>query len=163
MKLLVKILLGLMVPGAAAMVHWGPVRGYVVACEKRAAITCVLERDTATGMQRRHVALGTDARAVVRVQPVRRGPARVLLYLASASGEVFAAEFEGSDATAAAADAVAQLNRAFAATGPATARIEARPPAHLRWLLWGGVAFLGLLAWASWRELRKPDESAENR
>lgn len=148
MKLLVKILLGLMVLGAAGMVHWGPVRGYAVACEKRAAIACVLERDTSEGTQRRHLALASDARAVVRVQPVRRGPARVLLYLASASGEVFAAEFEGNDATAAAADAATRLNQAFAAAGPAAARIEARPPAYLRWLLWSGVAFLGLLAWA---------------
>ena len=142
------VALVLLVPllvGATALAFWGPVRGYDVRCTKEARVTCTLGRDTASGATSHSFALASPASADVRVQPVRRGPDRILLYLVSAPHQVFAAEFEGADAYAQAQAAAAQLNALFAASQPGAVGIEVRPPAYMHWLLWGGVIFLGLL------------------
>lgn len=146
----------------AVLLYRAPVRRYVVACERTTTqVVCVLERTTAGDeTQRRRVPLGPDAAAaaVVRVMPQRRGPARVLLYLESPIRvAVFAAEFEGTDAAAAAEAAAAQLNQVLQPTstpGVAAARIEAVPPPILRWVAWGGLGVMGMLILAAYRHLR---------
>jgi len=148
------VALVLLVPllvGAAALAFWGPVRGYDVRCTKEARITCTLGRDTASGATSHAFKLASPSRADVRVQPVRRGPDRILLYLVSAPHDVFAAEFEGTDAYAQAQAAAAQLNTLFAASQPGAVHIEVKPPAYLQWVLWGGVVILGLLVAAAAR------------
>lgn len=147
------LLLPLLV-GAAALAFWGPVRGYDVRCAKEARITCTLGRDTASGVTSHAFALASPARADVRVQPVRRGPDRILLYLVSAPHEVFAAEFEGSDAYAQAQAAAEQLNTLFAAGQPGAVHIEVKPPAYLQWMMWAGIALLGLITGAAHHALR---------
>lgn len=148
------VALVLLVPllvGAVALAFWGPVRGYDVRCAKEARITCTLGRDTSSGATSQTFVLASPARADVRVQPVRRGPDRILLYLVAAPHDVFAAEFEGTDAYAQAQAAAAQLNTLFAGGQPGALRIEVKPPAYLQWMLWGGVIFLGLLVAAAVR------------
>ena len=148
------VALVLLVPllvGAAALAFWDPVRGYDVRCAKEARITCSLGRNTSSGVTSHSFALASPARADVRVQPVRRGSDRILLYLVSAPHEVFAAEFEGSDAYAQAQAAAVQLNTLFAAGQPGAVHIEVKSPAYLQWMMWGGVVFLGLLVAAAAR------------
>jgi hypothetical protein len=142
-----------MLLGGAAMLVRAPVQGYAVTCTRAPQIHCTIERETSRGMQRSLVPLGADAAAVVRVEERRRGGSRVFLYLTSASREVFAAEFEGDDAIDDAQAAATTLNRVFAASGTATERIEARPPAYLRWLAWGALGVMALLVLAIYREL----------
>jgi hypothetical protein len=100
------------------------------------------------------VPLDSGASAVVHVMPQRRGSARVLLYLASPTREVFAAEFEGADAAATAEAAAARLNEVLRTSAPASARVEAEPPPAFRWMAWSGVAVTGLLIAAGYRGVR---------
>lgn len=144
------LLLGL----CAVMLYREPARRYVVACERTTRVECVLEQVGSAGPRRWRVPLGPDASAEVRFMPQRRGPARVLLYLVSPAQAVFAAEFEGADAAAAAETAAAQLNQALRAPGPAAARVEAVPPPVLRWLAWAGLGVTGLLIGAGWWTVR---------
>jgi hypothetical protein len=153
----------------AALLYCAPVHRYVVACEHGTSdVVCVLERQpartTGGGAQRWRVPLGTAAAAVVRKMPQRRGPARVLLYLESPGREapVFAAEFEGADASVAATVAAAQLNRVLRGTaGPgAAARVEAEAPPILRWVAWAGLGVMGLLVLAAYRHVRAPTTGA---
>lgn len=160
MKWIVALLLALMFMGGAALVYWGPAHGYLVACEKQAEIACTLERETREGVRRWQLALGSDAEAVVRVVPVRRSTARVLLYLKSPAREVFAAEFKGGEAAVAAAAAAAQLNQVFTSRHPASVRLEIRPPAHMLWLAWGALGFLGLFVLAALQALRRLEPTA---
>jgi hypothetical protein len=152
-KPLVAVLLALMLLGGAVMLYRGPVRSYGVTCTKGQEVHCLLERATSGGMQTSQARLGSDAAAVVRVEPRRRGGSRVFLYLRSGSRETFAAEFEGGTAIDDAQAAATKLNRAFAADGAATATVEARPPAYLRWLAWGALGVMALLVLAVYREL----------
>lgn len=148
-------LLVLLLVAAVVVAAWLPVVRYGVTCERRGQVMCLLERDTAGGPQRTPVAHAPEARAVVRVQPVRRGDARVYLYLEDARQAVFAAEFEGRGAAGEAAAAAARLNQALSAPTPAMVRIEASPPASLRWALGGAIGVLALLVIATGRELRR--------
>ena len=157
LKWVVAALLAAMLIGATAMVYWLPVYGYDVACEKSEQIACTLEREMSSGREIRKVALGTEVIAKVNVEPRRRGASRVLLYLNSSSPAVFAAEFEGGSAVAEAEAAAAELNRAFTAAAPASARIEARTPSYLRWLAWGGICLLATLVMVIFRELFRTD------
>ncbi|MBF5041675.1 hypothetical protein FGE12_04680 [Aggregicoccus sp. 17bor-14] len=147
------ILTALLVLGAA-MLHWMPVRGYAVSCERTSQVVCSLERTEATGPTRTLVPLGEGASAVVRVQQPRRGHSRVLLYLEAPATSVFAAEFEDSDAYDTANAAAAQLNRVLRSSAPGQARIEVVPPPLYRWLAWGGLAFMALLILAGYRATR---------
>lgn len=149
--LVLTLLLGL----GVAMLYLAPVRRYVVACERTERTTCVLERTGATRSYRTSVPLDEGASAVVRVVPQRRGGARVLLDLDTPARSVFAAEFEGEDASAAASQAAARLNRVLRGTGPASARVETVPPPLLRWLAWGGLGVMGLLILAGCRDVRR--------
>jgi hypothetical protein len=145
------VLLVPLLAGAAALAFWGPVRGYDVRCTKDTRIACTIERHTSSGPSVQSFVLDAPATADVRLMPVRRGSARILLYLVSAPHDVFAAEFEGKDAYAQAQAAAAQLNTLFAAAQPGAVRIEVRPPAYMQWMLWGAVAFLALLVAAAAR------------
>ncbi|MDB4887872.1 MAG: hypothetical protein JWN79_3310 [Gemmatimonadetes bacterium] len=164
-KPLVAVLLALMLVGGAAMLIRGPAHHYAVTCTKAQQIQCVVERATSSGIESRPLVLGPDAAAAVRIATRRRGPARVFLYLHSGSRDVFAAEFEGSTADADAEAAAAALTRVFASEGPATARVEAQPPAYLRWLAWGILGVMALLVFAVYRKLfmpeGRPDSSSE--
>ncbi|MEO7253522.1 MAG: hypothetical protein ABIZ64_04675, partial [Casimicrobium sp.] len=73
--------------------------------------------------------------------------------MSSSSLAVFAAEFEGVSAIAEAETAAAELNRAFSATTPACARVEARAPSYLRWLAWGGICLLAMFVLVIFRAL----------
>ena len=152
-KPLVAILLGLMLLGGAAMLLLAPVHGYGVTCRKAQQISCTVEREESGGMQAWQVPLGPDAAAIVRVEPRRRGASRVFLYLTSGSREVFAAEFEGDAAIDDAQAAATKLNRVFASDGVATARVEVRPPAYLRWLAWGALGIMAPLVVVIYRAL----------
>jgi hypothetical protein len=162
LKWVVIVLLGLMLSGAAAMVYWAPVHAYGITCSKAQQISCAIDRETAGGVNSWQVPLGAQTHAAVRVEPQRRGSARVFLYLESPAQAVFAAEFEGSAAVSEAESACAQLNRVFSSTSPTSARIEVRPPSYLRWMAWGGIGFLGLLVLAVYRELCEPERSASD-
>lgn len=118
MKYIIPLLLGPLLVAAFAVAYWGPVRGYSVECRKDVQITCAIERETSSATTAHRFTLGSDPKAVVRVQDVRKGPDRILLYLASSAGEVFAAEFEGGSALSEAEAAAARLNGVFAATQP---------------------------------------------
>jgi hypothetical protein len=159
------VVLAVLLVLGAVLLYRAPVHRYVVACEQTTSdVVCVLERQQAgargEGTQRWRVPLGTDASAAVRNMPQRRGPARVLLYLESPGrgAPVFAAEFEGADASADAAAAAAQLNRVLRGTaGPgAAARVEAAAPPILRWVAWAGLGVMGLLVLAAYRHVRAP-------
>ena len=154
MKYIVPLLLGPLLVAAFAVAYWGPVRGYSVECSKYVQITCAIERETSSATAAHRFTLGNDPKAVVRVQDVRKGPDRVLLYLVSSVGDVFAAEFEGGSALSEAEAAAARLNGVFAATQPGEARVEVAPPAYLRWMLWSAVAFLALLVLAAHRAMQ---------
>lgn len=154
MKHIVPLLLGPLVVAAFALAYWGPVRGYRVECSKDVQITCAIERETSSATTAHRFILGNDPKAVVRVQDVRKGPDRVLLYLVSSVGDVFAAEFEGGGALSDAEAAAARLNGVFAAAQPAQARVDVAPPAYLRWMLWGAVAYLALLVLAAHRAMQ---------
>jgi hypothetical protein len=67
---------------------------------------------------------------------------------------VFAAEFEGADASSAAAVAATRLNRVLRDSAPAVARVEAVPPPVFRWLAWAGIGVMGLLVVAGYRHVR---------
>lgn len=142
-----------MVAGGAALIHLGPIRGYVIACDKTQVITCVLQRDTAQGAKSWQVSLGADAAATVHVKPSRRGPSRVFLYLNSGAQSVFAAEFEDSDAVAQAQRAADRLNQVFSSPTPVSLRLELGPPPHMGALLWGGFGFFMLLVLVILRKL----------
>lgn len=154
MKYIIPLLLGPLLVAAFAVACWGPVRGYRVECRKDVQIICVIERETSLANTAHRFTLGNDPKAVVRLQDVRKGPDRVLLYLVSSVGDVFAAEFEGGSALSEAEAAAARLNGVFAATQPGEARVEVAPSAYLRWMLWGAVAFLALLVLAAHRAMQ---------
>lgn len=108
MKYIVPLLLGPLLVAAFAVAYWGPVRGYSVECRKDVQITCAIERETSSATTAHRFTLGSDPKAVVRVKDVRKGPDRILLYLVSSVGEVFAAEFEGGSALSEAEAAAAR-------------------------------------------------------
>lgn len=147
-------ILALLLCACAVMVYRAPMHRYVVACERTTRAECVLEQTGSEGTQRWRVPLGPDASAVVRVLPQRRGPARILLYLASHAQAVFAAEFEGGDAATDAAAAAAQLNHVLRASAPVAARVEVVPPPVFRWLAWVGLVVTGLLIGAVYWKVR---------
>lgn len=159
-KPVVAVLLAVMLLGGSVMLFLAPVRGYVVACRKAQQIQCALERETSDGTRTWQLALGADATALVRVEWRRRGGSRVFLYLSSGSQETFAAEFEGDTAIADAQAAAAKLNRVFTSGGVASTRVEARPPAYLRWLAWGTLGIMALLVLAIYRELFRREDTA---
>jgi hypothetical protein len=144
------ILLGL----GAVMLYRAPIQRYVVACERTTHVACVLEQARATRTQRWHRSLGANASAVVRVVQPRRGTARVFLYIESAAGAMFAAEFEGNDADTDAEAAAAQLNRVLEGTTPGVARVEAAPPPLYRRFAWGALGVMGMLVLAGYRDVR---------
>ncbi len=153
LKWVLAALLAAMVVGAAAMAYWLPVQGYSVTCNKSEMISCELQRETSSDHRTWQVVLGTNAIATVKIQPMRRGSTRVLLYLISNSQTVFAAEFEGGSALADAEAAAAELNRVFSSAIPASGRVEAHSPAYFKWLIWGGICFLLVFVLAIYREL----------
>lgn len=118
MKYIIPLLLGPLLVAAFAVAYGGPVRGYSVECRKDVQIICAIERETSSATTAHRFMLGSDPKAVVRVKDVRKGPDRILLYLVSSVGEVFAAEFEGGSALSEAEAAAARLNGVFAATQP---------------------------------------------
>lgn len=166
LKWVVAALLAALLMGAAAMAYWLPVQGYSITCAKAVLISCELQRDTWSNQRTWQVALGSEAIATVKVQPRRRGTARVFLYLNSSSQAVFAAEFEDDAAVAQAeaAAAAAELNRVFSSAVPASVRVVAHPPAYFTWLIWGGITFLGMLVLVIYRALfnpkRRPDDAS---
>lgn len=162
MEKVLLLILALLLAAGAALVHWGPVRKYVIACERVSHVTCTLERSRVAGTQRWQLQLGPDASAVVRVVPRRRGSDDVYLYLRSAEGEVFAAQFESLDPVRDAEDAAAELNRVFRSPVPARTRIEVSPPAYFLWLSWGLLGFTALLVLATYRELRSREQRPDN-
>ncbi|MGB4812544.1 MAG: hypothetical protein WBP13_08720 [Methylophilaceae bacterium] len=143
-KWVVAVLLAAMLVGAATMAYWFTVYGYSVTCHKSDLISCEVQRETFSDRHTWQVALGTQAVATVKIQPRRRGSARVLLFLNSGPQNFFAAEFEGGAAVAQAEAAAAQLNHVFFSSVPASVRVVARPPAYFTWLIWGGIGFLGM-------------------
>lgn len=142
---------------AAAVAYWMPVNRYLVECEKRAAIACVLERESVQGVQRWAFDLPSPAKATVREHvPTRgKGHRRTYLYLEGPATSVFAAQFETVSAQADAQAAADQLNRVFASAGPARTSIVVKPPAFYAYIIWGGIAFMALMAFALWLESRK--------
>ncbi len=150
-------LLAAMVVGGVALIHFGPVHGYAINCDKALQITCILQRDTSQGPQSWRVPLGTSATAAVQVKTYRRSRPRVFLYLTSGDQSVFAAEFEDGDAVAHAHVTAAQLNQVFSSSTPASCHIEVRPPSYMRPLIWGGFGFFVLLVLFIYRELFKPE------
>ena len=150
-------LLAAMVLGGAALIHFGPVHGYVISCDKTQQITCGLQRDTSQELQYWQVPLGASATATVQVKTNRRSRPRVFLYLNSDAQSVFAAEFEDGDAAAHAHATAARLNQLFSSATPASLRIEVRPPSHMKPLIWGGFGFFVLLVLVIYRELFKPE------
>lgn len=159
-KWLVVAVFAAMLLAAATVAYRLPVEGYSVACEKVTLISCELVRDTFSGLKTSQVALGPKAIATVKVVPVRRGSARVFLYLNSGSQAVFAAEFEAGAAVAQAEAAATELNRVFSSTTHAHAHVVTRPPPYFSWLMWGAVGFFGLLALAVYQALFTPKERA---
>lgn len=120
-----------MVLGGAALIHFGPVRGYVISCNKAQLISCLLQQDTSSGLRSWQVPLGTSATAAVQVKTHRRSQPRVFLYLDTQTRSVFAAQFEGGDDVGRAQAAAARLNQVFASSVPASARIEVRAPSYI--------------------------------
>jgi hypothetical protein len=151
------VVLALLLGAGAVMLFQAPVTRYVVTCTRAAQLSCVLERTRGRGVRRSGVGLGPEASAVVRVVPGRRGSVRILLYLQSPQRELFAAEFEGGEAGEAANAAAARLNAVLAHSAPATVRVEAAPPVLYRRLAWTGLAVMGLLTLAGYREVRRRD------
>jgi hypothetical protein len=153
----------MLMAAGAALLHWGPVTHYAVECQRSSGTACVIERSKATGTAERwNVDLGPDANATVRVIPRRRSGPSVYLYLHSNGNEIFAAQFEGSDAARDAEAAASRLNQVFSSNLSATARIEARPPAYFRWLSWGGLGVMALLIAALCRAVYFPKRQPDN-
>lgn len=100
--------------------------------------------------------------AIVRAEPMRRSFDRVSLYLNTESQAIFAAQFETNSAVVDAQAAAAQLNCVFSTSGPASTRIETRPPAYLGWITWGGLDLLALFVLVIYRELFKPELRPNN-
>ena len=159
LKWTLAVLLVAILVGGAALIQYGPVRGYEVTCSRQQQVACLLERDTATGPMAWQVPMEADARARVEVRRYRRGSPRTFLYIDSGDRSVFAAEFEGATAHADAQAAAARLNRVFRSAVPASVRVEARPPSFMRPLVWAGFAFFGLLVAVILRELFRPDNT----
>ena len=152
-KWVVAVLLALMLVGIVVVAYCLPVKNYAVTCTKSEIIICVIERETFSRRESWQVALGAKAIATVKIQPRRRGSSRVLLYLNSSSKNVFAAEFEGSDAFVQAEAAAKTLNRAFSSLSPVSAHVVASPPVYFNWLIWGGIIFFGLFVLIIYREI----------
>ena len=156
-------LLVLMVAGGAALIYFGPTRGYVIDCDKAQVITCVLQRDTSQGIKSWQVSLEADATATVHVKTSRRSASRVFLYLSSGAQSVFAAEFEDSDAVAQAHMAADRLNQVFSSPTLASLRLEVGPPSHMWILLWGGFGFFVLLVLVVFRALFQSEQRPNGR
>lgn len=154
------LVFALLLGAAAVMVYRMPVQRYVVACERTTQVACTLEQATNTETRRWNVALGADATANVRLMPQRRGGPRVLLYLTSAAGAIFAAEFEGGDAVITAEAAAAQLNQVLRASTPGSTRVVAAPPSLFRWAAWGMLAVMGLLIIAGYRNVSSSEKAS---
>lgn len=142
------VILALLLGLGGAMLYRGRVERYVVECERAPQLACDLQWVSSDETRRWRVPLDNDAAAIVRLRPQRRGVPRVFLYLTSAAGETFAAEFEGRDAEASAHAAAARLNEVLKGSTTGIAHIEAAPPAIYRWMAWGmlGVTEMMLLA-----------------
>ena len=153
LKWVATTMLAAMLVGVTAVAYFLPVKRYVVTCMHSRTISCELQRDTSSETKSWNVKLGSNPAAIVKIQPVRRGTARVFLYLTSNSGTYFAAEFEGGSARANANAAAALLSKNFSSTHSASVRVVASPPQYLTWLLWGGVSFLGALVLVIYREM----------
>lgn len=138
---------------AAVLVWRMPVGGYEIACEKSTQVKCALVRDTASGPTTYQVALAHDARAVVRIQPVRRGQPRILLYLHSAEQSIFAAEFESEDRVSDAHTAAARLNALITEPRPGSVLVQTRPAEYLVWGARAGMVLLALLVVVCWHAL----------
>lgn len=158
MKTAVFVVLGVLCVIGAAMLHWVPVDGYAVTCERTTDLSCVLERTGASGTRRTVVPLPDGATAVVRILSRPRGASRVMLELQTPHQSVFAAEFEGADADGAADAAAAKLNTVLRArTAPARARITVAPAPAYRVAAWSALGVMGLVILAGVRETRRRD------
>ena len=158
MKTAVFVVLGVLCVIGAVMLHWAPVSGYAVTCERTTDLSCVLERTEASGAHRTVGPLPDGASAVVRILPRPRGGSRVILELQTPDESVFAAEFEGADADSAADAAAAKLNTVLRArTAPAHARITVAPPPAYRIAAWSGIGVMALVILAGLRETRRRD------
>lgn len=149
----VAVLLAAMLVAVSAIAYWLPVKRYVVTCTKSQVIFCEFQRETSSEKRIWQVELDKSVIAAVRIQPVRRGSARVFLYLGSNSENIFAAEFEGDEAVAKAKAAAEELNHVFISEASVSARIVASTPAYLTWMLWGGIGFLAMFVLVIYREL----------
>jgi len=162
LKKLLLVILGLLTTAGAALVHWGPVRKYVIECERVSDLICTVERSEATGTRRWRFQFSPDTAATIRIVPRRRSSDDVYLYLRSAEHEVFAAQFESLDGVREAEAAAAQLNQLFQSTLPAKTRVEVRPPAYFRWLSWGALSFMVLLIAVAYRKQRFDEQRTNN-
>ncbi|MFS8136995.1 MAG: hypothetical protein ACMG50_02595 [Thermomonas sp.] len=156
LKWLVAFLLATMLVGVTAIAYLLPVKRYIIACTDSHVMSCHLQRDTASKHQSWNIELFKNSLATVKIQPARRGSARVFLYLTSDSATYFAAEIEGGSARANAKLAAAVLNNYFSsasAANSAPVRVAVSPPEYLAWLLWGGIGLLGMLVWVICREI----------
>ncbi len=153
LKWVAAALLAAMLVGVTAIAYWLPVKRYVVTCRHSQTISCRLQRDTSSEHQSWNIELGSNPMATVKIQTVRRGSARVFLYLTSNSANYFAAEFEGGSARANAETAAAALNGYFSSAHSTSVRVVASPPEYLTWLLWGGIGFLVALVLVIYREM----------
>lgn len=162
LKWVVAALLAAMLVDVVVVAYRIPVKRYIVTCEKSQMISCELQRETSADHQTWQGTLGPHAVARVKIQPVRRGAARVLLDLDSGSQAFFAAEFEGGAAGAHAEAAASELNHVFSSAVPASVRVVARPPTYLAWMMWGGIGFLGMIVLVIYRELFRPRLRSDN-
>lgn len=149
------MLLALLLGIGALVLYRMPVRRYAVTCERTTRLACVLEQVRSSDTRRTSVTLGTNASAVVRIVPGRRGTVRVFLYLETPSNAVFAAEFEGGDAGENATAAATRLNQVLRSAAPAVAHVEAVPPPLYRRMAWSTLGVMGLLTLAAHRETRR--------
>jgi hypothetical protein len=154
------LLLAILVGVAALMLFRTPVSRYNVTCTRAARLTCALEQIRPMSMRKSTTTLHPQTSAVVHVVSSRRGIVRVFLYLQSPGFSTFAAEFEGGDAGEAANAAARQLNAVLAGTTPATVTISAVAPLLYRRLAWSGLAVMGLLTLAGYREASRPTRAA---
>ncbi|MBK4737318.1 hypothetical protein [Noviherbaspirillum pedocola] len=147
-RVLLPVLAVLMAAGAAVL-HWGPIKKYVIKCERASAVTCAVEQVKASSPQSWAFQLAPDATSFVRIVPRRRSSNSVYLYLRSADKEIFAAQFESNEAFTDANAASERLNRFFRDTDPDTIKIEIVPAPYIRWISWSLIAVLGLFVAAT--------------
>jgi hypothetical protein len=153
LKWFAALLLAVMLVGVTALAYWLPVKRYIVTCTKSQTISCELQRETSSEYQTWRGELGKNPIATVKIQTVRRGAARVFLYIDSETDNLFAAEFEGGGDVTQARSAAAKLNQFFSSEVTTPVRIVASPLRYLTRMLWGGVGFLSILVLVIYREL----------